>query len=95
MTKRQPEPQAIVWGLQAPTSSPAGDFCGEGAGPSGACLGHPGLCPVSGSPLQSPGVPGAGEEGGPWTSATGDPAPSLVLVDRGTASLSGLRGAVC
>lgn len=56
MTKRQPEPQAGTWGLQAPTSSPTGDICGEGAGPSGACLGHPGLCSVSRSPLQSPGA---------------------------------------
>lgn len=64
MTERQPQPQAVTWGLQAPTGSPAGDFCGEGAGRSGACLGHPGLCSVSGSPPRSPGAPGAGKEVG-------------------------------
>lgn len=36
-----------------------------------------------------------GKRWGPWTSAAGNPAPSLTLVDRGTASLSGPRGAVC
>lgn len=84
MTKRQPEPQAGTWGLQAPTSSPTGDICGEGAG---ALWGLP-RTPRALLRVQVTSAEPRGRGPPPQ-------APSLALVDWGTASRSGLRGAVC
>lgn len=76
MTKRQPEPQA-------PTSSPTGDICGEGAG---ALWGLP-RTPRALLRVQVTSAEPRGRGPPPQ-------APSLALVDWGTASRSGLRGAV-
>lgn len=62
MTKRQPEPQAGTWGLQAPTSSPTGDICRGCRGPLGLASDTQGSAPCPGHLCRAQ---------GPWTPATG------------------------